>query len=166
MRHRIEYAREIEALYAEYYAEDPLTGRDANALEQDLRSHPHRAGVTMDNGYWVARRGRLAIIYDISDADLLVRVLAVKLCPHQHTLVRPLAYLDALQRVFDSVSRGTVIPEVDHLEAMIQRDPRRLGLRRADGVYEARLGHVVVEYSVSVRPPLVTLVDVRYEEVM
>ena len=164
MRHRIEYAHEIEAQYAEFYAEDSLTGSDANALEQDLRTHPHRAGVMLESGYWVARRGRLAIIYDISDADLLVRVLAVKLCPHKHSLVRPPSFLEALQRLFDAISRGTVLPEVDQLEALIQRDPRGTGTRRADGQYEARLGRVVVVYSVTEQPPNVTLVGVRHAD--
>lgn len=164
MRYQMEYAREIEVQYAAFYTEDRLTGHDANALEQDLRNHPHRAGVLLESGYMVARRGRLAVIYDISDDDLRVRILAIKLCPHKHTPVRPFAYLDVLQRVFDAVTQGTVLPEVDQLEALIHRDPRGAGTRRLDGLYEAHLGLVCVVYSVAKHPPTITLVGVKYEE--
>ena len=122
MRYRVIHSREIEALYEEFCRADRLTGRDADALDKDLRSHPHRAGVQLESGYWAARRGRLAILYEILEPDLLVRILVAKLGPNHYSLSRTATYIDQLDSLFKSVTQGTILPEAEELEGF---DPSR-----------------------------------------
>lgn len=163
MRYRVIHSREIEALYEEFCRQDRLTGRDADTLDKDLRTHPHRAGVQLESGFWAARRGRLAILYEILEPDLLVRILVAKLCPNHYSLSRTATYIDQLDSLFKSVTQGTILPESEELEGLIHRDPRGRGIRTPDGSFEASLGRITLQYSISEHPPVIAITGIRLD---
>lgn len=162
MHYRVEHHKEIEAELLKLCQDDPFISGDSDELERDLRTHPHRAGVQLESGLYSARRGRLSVLYDVSDDDLIVRILAVKDSPNKHQLVRSRTYTDQLDSLRKSIKTGTVLPEADSLEALIHRDPREVGSRTEKDHYETTHGRVSVIYSVKDHPPIIELLAVRY----